>query len=147
MDKFKNLSPQEFILGALSTAIFYFSYGWRVLGLMVLTSVLWAFGGTFWHGFRRIIIPVLTIGIATLIFKSWIPVIGLPFAIWLLYQGDGFPDHRETTKDEGSPLGRFVERFVPNMEIGGPLTKLLIVLALQICWIPVFVASRVFDIK
>jgi hypothetical protein len=117
----KEFAPQELLLGACANSILI----WIVPGdiavpAIACSSVLWMLGGTFNKAIRRFGVPVvcaLSVGA-----HGWYlaaPVIGV---IWL-YQGDGFPDHRPTTADAGSWLGRFVEKFVPQDEVGGPLTK------------------------
>ena len=134
------LSVQEIILGFLSTLILTIKLGWLGIALSAITAVLWVLGGTFKKSIRRYGVPITTLVFctATLGFQ-WYYLLSL-LGIVVLVQGDGFPDHRPTTEDEGSRLGRFVEKYInSNDAIGGPITKLIIVLLFQLSLIPYFI--------
>jgi hypothetical protein len=115
------ISKQELIIGFLSTCIF------GTIWLPILTSMLWGLGGTVKKSIRRFGVPI-----AVLLFThNPLSLCG----IFPLFLGDGFPDHRESTKDEGSWLGRQVEKILPDEYVGGLTTKLIPVLLLQIVWL------------
>lgn len=97
-------------------------------------------GGTIRKIIRRYGVPLLVGVVSCFMLKSQLPILSIPIAILVLHIGDGFPDHRPTTRDEGSALGRFVEKFIPDMEVGGIVTKLLVVAILQFAWIPIWVS-------
>ena len=123
------LSKQEFILGFFSTILLTFKLGWWGLLLACITSVLWPLGGTYWKPIRRCGVPL-----AVLLFtQNWWCLLGF----FPLLIGDGFPDHRTTTKDEGSWLGRQVEKVWPDDKVSGILTKVLVVIILQAAWLPI----------
>lgn len=121
MNKLKDIAPQELILGALSTIIFLNPW------LSILTSLLWGLGGSYAKGIRRFGVPI-AVGVFT---GSWLALLGVPITML----GDGFPDRRPTTQDEGSWLGRQVEKFLPDDRIGGIVTKCIPVILLQVVWV------------
>lgn len=138
----RKLSMQEFFIGVVSTLTLALKIGWWVVPLSVICGALWMLGGTYEKVIRRIGVPSAVCIFAAAIL-GWhlvfvfVPIIG--FAVLTI--GDGFPDHRTTTKDEGSALGRFIERFIPDVNIGGLVTKLTIVVLIQLAWIPIFVSQ------
>ena len=72
-------------------------------------------------------------------FNNWSFLI-LPIGFGILCIGDGYPDYRPTTLDEGSWLGRQVEKLGLPDEFSGELTKWSIVLLFQLALIPVYVS-------
>ena len=125
------LSPQEIILGFLSTIILTIKLGWLGIVLSLITAALWVAGGTFNKAIRRFGVPIAV----SLFTGIWWCVLGFV----VLTIGDGFPDRRPTTTDEGSALGRFVEKYISADDtIGGLITKLIPVLLLQLFWIPIW---------
>jgi hypothetical protein len=132
MIDFKRFSPQELFVGAFAAAGTIRFLGWKLgLAVMAGSAVLWVLGGTYKKAIRRFGVPAL-IGAFAYFTGHWSPIAtGLGVAV--LHLGDGFPDRRATTKDEGSWLGRMVEKYVDDRDyIGGPATKLLIALIFQV---------------
>lgn len=125
------LSPQEIVLGFLSTILLTTKLSWLGLGLSLITATLWVLGGSYKKSIRRFGVPLAV----SLFTGVWWCMLGfIPLTL-----GDGFPDRRPTTADEGSALGRFVERYISSDDsIGGLITKLIPVVLLQLCWIPVY---------
>ena len=125
------LSMQEIVLGFLSTIILTIKLGWLGIALSAITAVLWVLGGSFKKSIRRIGVPLAV----SLFTGVWWSMLGfLPLTL-----GDGFPDRRPTTADEGSSLGRLVEKYISSEDsIGGLITKLIPVLLLQLFWTPVW---------
>ena len=121
MNKLKDISKQELILGFLSTIIF------GNLILSILTSLLWGLGGTFKKSIRRLGVPIAV----TIVTLNPLSICG----IFPLFLGDGFPDRRPTTSDEGSWLGRQVEKIIPDEYWGGIITKCIPVVLLQFIWL------------
>ena|SRR3990167_5627618 len=136
-----NISKQEFLIGILSVVPLTFKLGIYTLLLCAVTGLLWVLGGTFNKLFRRLGVPI-----SVLIFSStqllptyWYSLI-VPIGFGILSIGDGFPDNRPTTRDEGSFIGRFVEMFLSNEDGGGIITKLIIAVLVQLAWIPIYLA-------
>lgn len=125
----KEFSGQELILGAFANAILiWVAPGDIAVPVVAASSALWMLGGTFWKPLRRFGVPAApVIGMLTMLRPeacTWYFVAAVLGTI-SLHIGDGFPDHRPTTSDKGSWLGRAVERILPAPEIGGPATKIL----------------------
>lgn len=122
MNKLKDISKQELVLGALSTAIFLNPW------LAIITAVLWACGGTFSKGIRRFGVPI---AVSLFMQNPWFMLGAFP-----LLCGDGFPDFRPTTKDEGSDIGKWVYWNITMDEYwGGIITKCIPVVLLQLIWL------------
>lgn len=111
--------------------------GYVGLAISVASGFLWMFGGTYWKPIRRIGIPILIA-----LTSYYLGAVSLVVALMvggILHLGDGFPDHRPSTADPGSWLGRQVETIIPDPDLGGEVTK----------WIPVvlvLVAIRILFI-
>ena len=133
LSKLKDLSPQEFIIGCLATVALAFKIHWWALLVIPLCGLLWMIGGTFPKAIRRWGVPI----VCAVSHLTWWCLLSIPLGVLILSQGDGFPDHRPTTSDPGSPLGRFVERYLPNMDVGGLVTKLLIAVIFQASILPI----------
>lgn len=133
----KKLSVQELFIGLTATITFIFVIKWWGILLAVLCGLIWMLGGTYWKPIRRWGVPAMTAG-AVQAYRGfpgveiW-PVVGMALGIAILHIGDGFPDHRPATEDEGSALGRWVEKHITaDDRVGGPLTKWLIALIFQL---------------
>ena len=133
-------SQQEFVIGAVVGLSTYPIIGWGALVLAPICSILWAFGGTYQKSIRRYLIPLEICVVVCMVngFHYWY-LLALAAGIRILHLGDGFPDRRPTTFDEGSWLGQKVEVFFPDDRIGGPLTKWLIPVIFQASLIPYFI--------
>ena len=138
MNDLKRFSYDELFRGIVSTLILIFIYKWFGIVVSIVTGILWMLGGTYHTSIRREGIPILLFMIKISSFQWW-HLISLILGIYILHQGDGFPDHRPTTQDPGSRLGRFVERFYPEDSVGGPITKWIIVVLFQLSLIPYFI--------
>lgn len=140
----KELSPQEFFIGLAATIFSVIFIKWWGILAAVLCGVLWVLGGTYWKPIRRFGVPSL-MWVAVETYRGWPPidlwpVLAFGLGVAILHIGDGFPDHRPTTEDEGSDLGRWVEEHITaDDRIGGPLTKWLIALIFQLSLIPYLV--------
>ena len=134
------ISKQEFVVGFAATITLAFKIGWYATPLSIACSVLWAIGGTYAKFIRREGVSILCGTVACLVLRNSFCLFAIPAAMLVLHQGDGFPDHRPTTLDEGSRIGKFIERFVSNPEIGGPITKMMIAFLLQLAFIPIWIA-------
>ena len=136
------LSKQEFFIGVLGTIPLIFKLGAYTPWLAVFCGVLWMLGGTYNKLIRRLGVPVSVFLYSCLVLPpSYWYALCVPMGYGVLCIGDGFPDNRPTTRDEGSFLGRLVERFISDEDGGGILTKILIPLILQLAWIPIYLAS------
>lgn len=132
----------EFVRGFVSTILLTTVLGlWGIL-LSFFTGILWEAGGSYWKSWRRIGVPWVT---ALAIFPIWQNGLVVQWLItyWVGYGilclGDGYPDfHNIPNTDQGSWLGRQVKKLGLSDEIGGELTKWLIVVLLQLAWIPIF---------
>ena len=128
----KKLSRQEFFIGFLSTVLLF------NLPISIISGILWMLGGTYWKGIRRYGIPFVVALFGAIVGLSELEYLYVAISSCIiLHIGDSFPDHRTTTADEGSWLGKQVEKIIPDMNIGGPITKLLIVFIFQISLIPI----------
>lgn len=132
----KPYSKQEFFIGLVALLPSAILLKWWGVVVAVLCGVLWVLGGTYHKAIRRWGVPALRL-LAVGILLGWSrqAFAAAAIGVAVLYQGDGFPDHRPTTLDPGSRLGRFVERFIPDPEVGGPVTKWLVALAFQLSWV------------
>lgn len=129
----KQVSWQEFGMGALATVLSFAFIGWWALVLSPACGLLWMLGGTYDKAIRRWGVNAVLLAAAVLSSGwHWWYTAAFILGVIVLYQGDGFPDHRPTTKDPGSRLGRLVEKFIPSENPGGIVTKLLAVALFQI---------------
>lgn len=136
----KNFSKQEFVLGMLSVCPIIFVIGIKAMWLMVIAGALWMCGGTFNKLIRRLGVPITVYAFSVNLLPPTPYMLAMiPTGFCILCIGDGFPDNRPTTRDEGSVLGRFVERFLSDDEGGGILTKLCIPILLQLAWLPIYI--------
>jgi hypothetical protein len=132
MSDFKRFSYQEFFVGTAATISSVLFLGWKGIPLALACGLLWMLGGTYLKTIRR-----EGVNGAVFLYACWFHgfqpfyLVGLGLGIAILHIGDGFPDRRPTTADPGSWLGRQVEKWVPNPEVGGPITKWLIALIFQ----------------
>ena len=134
MNKF---SWQEFFIGMAATASLVFLIGGWAVPLAVVSGALWMLGGTFKKGIRRYGVPfTISFFMAVSGVPYWTNVGASVLGLTVLHIGDGFPDRRPTTADEGSWLGRQVERIFPDDRIGGPVTKWLIPIIFQVSLVP-----------
>ena len=133
MSDFKKFSYDEFLRGFAATTVLSFIFGWKYLLLSLATGLLWMAGGTYNKVIRRYGVPL-----AILLFQfGLIQLVCNALGCAILHIGDGFPDHREATKDEGSALGRWVEKHIDSRDyVGGEITKWLIPIIFQISIIP-----------
>ena len=134
------LSIDEFFRGSVGTLVLTVILGWTGVSLSAVCGVLYMAGGTFNKSIRRFGIPLLILAVCSLkLGFHWYYLFGL-LGIIILCQGDGFPDHRPTTEDEGSTLGKWVEKHISlNDSIGGPITKWIIPVFFQISLVPYFI--------
>jgi len=133
------LSIDEFFRGFVGTLVLTIVLGWIGILLSLVCGVLYMLGGTFNKAIRRFGIPLLILAVCSLKGFHWYYLFGL-LGFLILSIGDGFPDHRPTTQDEGSALGRWVEKHISsNDAIGGPITKWLIPLIFQLLLAPYFI--------
>lgn len=124
----KTLSKQEFVIGFCSTILLSLKIGWWGILLSIITSILWACGGSFVKAARRFGVPL-----AVLIFTHNLWCL---LGIFPLLIGDGYAD--PFSGDKGSWLGRLVSKYVSDLKTGGLITKLIVPMILQILWIPIF---------
>ena len=138
---FERFSYEELGRGFMAVIATCFIIHWWGLMLAFVCGVLWMAGGTYATWIRRWIIPILTYAVITVIFNfTWYWLIAPVLGVAVLSMGDGFPDHREETKDEGSWLGRWVEKNIDERDyIGGPITKWLVPVIFQVSLIPYFI--------
>ena len=139
----KEFSKQEFFIGLVAVLPLVFIIGGLGFFSALACGLVWVLGGSYGKPIRRFGVPFI-IWSHVEITRGWPaidlwPVVAFALGVAILHIGDGFPDRRPTTQDEGSALGRFVERFFPNDEIGGPITKWLIALIFQVSLIPYWV--------
>jgi hypothetical protein len=133
------LSKQEMILGGLSVAVLGFKISWIVLLLSPICAILWALGGDKDGSklFRRLGVPLSAVAFSTLAWGlHWHYFLTIPLGFAALTCGDGYPD--PSTGDAGSWLGSKI--YSMNLftdELGGLLTKVLVVVILQPAWIPI----------
>lgn len=134
----KHFNKSEFILGFLSTAILITRLHWTGLALSILTSFLWALSGAGFvpKAIRRYGVPIAAFAavVYALHFHWWYLL--MLDGIAVLHLGDSYPDFRPSTRDEGSWLGKVVYATGLSDELGGLVTKLIVVLILQLAWIP-----------
>ena len=131
-----DFSLQEFIIGFLAPVALIAKLSLIQLApVCIISSLLWALGGTFKTALRRFLLPFVPL---LFMHPAWATLLAPVIGIAVLHIGDGFPDHRPTTADEGSWLGRQVEKVFPSDVIGGPITKWLILLIYQLSLIPYF---------
>lgn len=129
----KRFNSQEFLIGSVVHAGLVFLLGFWIIPVELLSAVLWSIGGVFYKPVRRFFVPIVPY-----LFLSYLNgfqllyVLAVVGGIAVLHIGDGFPDHRPTTKDPGSALGRFVEKFIPEPELGGKVTKWLLAAIYQV---------------
>lgn len=135
---FEKFSKVEALRGFFAAIPSVIMLGWWGVVLSLLCGLLWMLGGTYAKTIRREGVS-LSVFLYFWIFTGyhWIYPIAAILGIVILHQGDGFPDHRLETEDEGSPLGRFIERiFEPqtdwDTEWCGQVTKSIIVVGFQI---------------
>lgn len=136
MSDFDRFSYDEAARGFVATIGSVLFLGWKGIILAVACGILWMLGGTYLKTIRREGVPAAVFLWASFFngFHWWYLFAAL--GILVLHQGDGFPDHRETTADEGSWMGRWVEAHIENdPEIGGPITKWI--------WVPIFALTLV----
>ena len=108
------LSIDEFFRGFVGTLVLTLVLGWIGLGLSVACGVLYMLGGTFKKSIRRYGIPLLILAVCSVkLGFHWYYLFGL-LGILILSQGDGFPDHRNTSLDAGSSLGQWVEKHISS---------------------------------
>lgn len=132
----KKFSKQEIVIGAVASVTTVFVLGpWGLL-VSALSGLLWVLGGTYLKAIRRWGVPALQLA-ATIALRGFSVQAALVAAIGvaLLHIGDGFPDRRPTTQDAGSWLGRLVECFILDPEVGGPVTKWLVAAIYQLRWL------------
>ena len=137
-------SVQEFFIGCVAASGLVFIIGPVAFLAVPGCGSLWMFGGTYNKIIRRFGVPFV-LWLHVQIHFDW-PAIDIWSALAffmgfaILCIGDGFPDHRLTTKDKGSWLGRFVEKYIDERDyIGGPITKWLIPVIFQVSLIPYWV--------
>ncbi len=138
-------SLQEFFIGMASTIVLFSILGIFGLVLSLFTGILWMLGGTYFKGIRRFGVPAVTF-LFMAFFQGFkfhhesLVISGIVIGIIILHQGDGFPDHRLTTQDEGSWLGRLVYKYIDDRDsVGGPITKWIIPILFQVSLIPYFI--------
>ena len=136
----KRLAWIEFLRGLIATVSTLFLLFWGFWWLPIACGVCWMLGGTFNKAIRRYLVPILVflaMGVPNLYHY-----IALSVGILILHIGDGYPDYRVSTWDEGSDLGQWVAHtFDLSNETGGELTKWLIVLIFQLSLVPYFLAK------
>lgn len=139
MSDWDKFSYQEFFIGALAASPSIYFIGWQGIFLSIACGILWMMGGTYKTAIRRFCVPASIYIMATGILGfHWYYLIGLAVGIGILHIGDGFPDRRPSTEDEGSWLGRQVEKVFPQDNVGGLITKLIIPVLFQLSLIPYY---------
>lgn len=139
------LAPIEFVRGFVATLLLSLIFGWIGIVMSLVCGLFFMFGGTFHKAIRRVGIPGYIFGCSYFLLPVT-PYCYIKYAIsallmfGILCLGDGYPDRRVSTADEGSWLGRQVEGWfnVLDPEIGGELTKWIVVVLFQISFIPYF---------
>lgn len=137
------LAPIEFVRGFVAVLPICFKVGWIGVSIAGLSGLLYCLGGTYSKLIRRLGIPVSIVLYMVILgfWYNWL-LLTIPIGFGILSLGDGFPDHRPTTLDEGSWLGRLVEKVLDGVpdDIGGEITKWIIVLLFQLALVPVYVS-------
>lgn len=130
---------QEFWIGFGATITLILKLGWIMIPLALICGYLWMLGGSYFKAIRRAGVPIIVL--IAYGFQSWLgSAVILSGGYGILCLGDGFPDYRPSTWDEGSWLGKQVERFTMDVELGGWITKLIPPVLLQLAWLPIWLS-------
>lgn len=132
------LSLQEAIIGFIATVTLVFKIGLIAIPIAMVSAILWAVGGAYLKTIRREGVSLLCGISSAILLKNPYCLFAIPLSMLVLHQGDGFPDHRPSTKSEGSFIGKIVEYFIKNEKIGGLVTKLFWPVILQLAFVPIW---------
>lgn len=140
MSDLKRFSYQELVIGFVASLSLWPILRWWIFLVAPLSGLLWMAGGTYNKLIRRLGVPLLIyLSVSLHIPYQWWHLASLPLGFAILSIGDGYPDTRLSTLDEGSWLGRCVDTIIDDPELGGVITKWLIPIIFQLSLVPYYI--------
>ena len=133
------LNKEELMIGFIFGMSFWFVFGWWAIPVALLTSLFWAIGGRYGHGWRVWTVPGFVVAMGLILHLSaWWQLSSYPMGCAVLSIGYGMPSTQPP--DHGSALGRWWVARVKYLDIATVMTRLTIYALLALAFLPVYLS-------